>query len=124
MHALHHIIIIFASDKAVVFTSSNSSTEGVTPTNVPIPSPGDQTSLDTSSQQDIVNNVQYNVTMIAVNAIGASQPSSPILFIRGMYVYAYVCISLLWGLQVLSQKLTSHVQVPCESLSMVKVIKS
>ena len=110
----------------MVFTSSNSSTEGVTPTNVPIPSPGDQTSLDTSSQQDIVNNVQYNVTMIAVNAIGASQPSRPILFtkIPGMYVYAYVCISLLWGLQILSQKLTSHTQVPCDSLSMVKVIKS
>ena len=73
----------------MVFTSSNSSTEGVTPTNVPLPSPGDQTSLDTSSQQDIVNNVQYNVTMIAVNAIGASQPSTPILFTKtpGMYIF-------------------------------------
>ena len=107
----------------MAFLSSNSSTDGVPPKNVTIPSPRDQTSLDTFSLQRIVNNVQYNVTMIAVNAIGASQPSSPILFIRGMYVYAYVCISLLWGLQVLSQKLTSHAQVPCESLSMIKVIK-
>ena len=73
----------------MVFTSSNSSTDEITPTNVTIPSPGDQTSLDTSSQQDIVNNVQYNVTMVAVNAIGASQPSSPILFTKtpGMYIF-------------------------------------
>ena len=73
----------------MVFTSSNSSTEGVTPTNVPIPSPGDQTSLDTSPQGNIDNNVQYNVTMIAVNTIGASQPSSPISFTKtpGMYIF-------------------------------------
>ena len=73
----------------MVFTSSNSSPDGVTPKDVPISSPRDQTSLDTSSRQDIDNDVQYNVTMIAVNAIGASQPSSPILFTKtsGMYVF-------------------------------------
>ena len=110
----------------MAFLSSNSSTDGEPPKNVTIPSPRDQTSLDTSPLASIDNYVQYNVTMIAMNAVGASQPSRPILFTKiiGMYVFAYVCISLLWGLQVLSQKLTSHVQVPCESLSMVKVIKS
>ena len=110
----------------MAFSSSISSTNGDPSENVTIPLQGDQTSLNTALQEDIDNNVQYSVTMIAVNAIGASQPSSPILFtkIPGMYVYAYACISLLWGLQVLSQRLTSHAQVPCESLSMVKVIKS
>ena len=46
-----------------------------------------QTSLDTTLQGNISNNVQYNVTMVAVNAIGASQPSNPILFTKqpGMY---------------------------------------
>ena len=51
------------------------------------PSPGTQTRLDTSLQGNISNNVQYNVTMVAVNAIGASQPSNPILFTKQPGVY-------------------------------------
>ena len=73
----------------MVFIASNSSPDGVTPKDVPIPFPRDKTTLDTSSQQNIDSDVQYNVTMIAVNAIGASQPSSPILFTKtsGMYIF-------------------------------------
>ena len=72
----------------MAFSSSISSTNGNTSENVTIPFLSDQTTLDTSSRQDIDSDVQYNVTMIAVNAIGASQPSSPILFTKtpGTYV--------------------------------------
>lgn len=46
---------------------------------VNLSSPGQQISLDLSLRTDVVVGVQYNVTMIAENAIGASQPSSSIL---------------------------------------------
>ena len=59
-----------------------------------IPSPGGQTSLDTSLQENIDIGVQYNVTMTAVNEIGASQPSSPFLFTKqpGTYVHMCTCV--------------------------------
>ena len=55
-----------------------------------ISSPRGQTSLDTSLRENIVIGVQYNVTMIAVNEIGPSQPSSPILFTK--QPGTYVCV--------------------------------
>ena len=66
----------------MAFSSSISSTNGQLSKNVTIPFISDQTSLDTTFQENIDNDVQYNVTMIAVNAIGASQPSTPILFTK------------------------------------------
>ena len=66
----------------MAFSSSIYSTNGNTSEDVAIQPPTDQTTLNTSSEQTIASNVQYNVTMIAVNAIAASLPSSPILFTK------------------------------------------
>ena len=73
--------------QSVAISSSNSRSDGEPPKNVTILSPGGRTTLGTSLL-DIDIDVPYNVTMIAENEIGASQPSNSVLFIRqpGMYV--------------------------------------
>ena len=99
----------------MAFSSSISSTNGNTSENVPIPFISDQTTLDTSSHPrlNIDSNVQYNVTMIAVNAIGASQPSSPILFTKtpGMCVCMHFITVVIAGTEP-----ETHIPRPCTML--------
>lgn len=59
---------------------------------VNLSSPGQLTSLDLSLRTNIVVGVQYNVTMIAENALGASQPSIPVLVTKLAGAY---CIEVL-----------------------------
>lgn len=67
---------------------------------VNLSSPGQQDSLDLSLRTNIVVGVQYNVTMIAENALGASQPSSSVLVTKlaGAYCievpnsYVWLCV--------------------------------
>ena len=77
--------------QSVAVSSSISSNDGEPPENVIILSPRGQTTLNTSLQDNIDIDVQYNVTMIAVNEIGASQPSNSVLFFKQPGMYVRVC---------------------------------
>ena len=79
---LHWLSIVYCHvcDKSLTVSfSSDSSTDGELPVMVNLSSPGQQTSLDLSLRTDIVIGVQYNVTMVAQNALGASEQSDSIL---------------------------------------------
>ena len=79
---LHWLSIVYCHvcDKSLAVSfSSNSSPDGELPVMVNLSSPGQQNGLHLSLRTDIVIGMQYNVTMVAQIALGASEQSDSIL---------------------------------------------